>query len=1257
MYPFVVMQWNCSGFRSHIHELRRFLDLCSVNPDVICVQETFLKAKHVHRINGYSILRQDSDHATHYGLAILLKEGISHTLLQLEEVPGMERQGIEVSTDNGKLKIINVYISPSSSVTKDQLSMLFSDRRCIVVGDYNAHSRVWKSGKTDRRGADLEEVVMEKDLVVLNTGQPTLNPRVGSVKDSVIDLSIATKDVALRCTHSVLNTSLGSNHKVAITRVDEVADVEENAGLHRWNLKKADWKVFREVSKHRIHDGIISDDFDASFQVFLEEMHETASSAIPERKVTSRGVKRHKPLLFWNDNCTQAIYTRNRLRNKAARSKNLDDQINFKEQQDRSRKIISDTAKQRWEDFCSTLDSQSKLGPVWGMARRMNGAAAQRSIPTLTSEGREAVTNIDKANLLAETYAKTSSTDNYSDAFRRYVDASVGCSVLDPPPTTVTTDADVESLNDSFSLRELKEAIRGAKKNRSPGEDKIPYEMIQNLHRSSLKVLLKIYNGVWRNGSLPGDWKHAIILPIPKPSKDATKPESYRPISLTSCLCKIMERMVTNRLQWFVESKELLTKDQAGFRKNRSTIDQIIRLQDKINKSLKSQHHVIGIFIDFEKAYDMLHVPTLMRKVRDLGVVGNMYAWIQDFLTDRTFQVKVGAELSVRCLQKNGTPQGSVISPLLFLIMINDIPRDEGTEMSLFADDSALFTAGANLKLLQKRAQRSLDLVYRWCEENGFKISTAKTTAVVFSNNRQGVGDVVLKVNNQKIEVSTTAKFLGVIFDCRLTWNAHIDYVVTKCRKRLGLLRSVSGNRWGAGKKSLLMLYRALIRPVLDYGAVAFCTASDTQRKKMETIQAQALRICCGAAHGTATTAVQNECGEMPLHLRWLGESLKAGVKIITTKDHVAEDAMKDHWTIHYDRYPVGKEPLYTRTKDFFDSCFQECKGPVLQKSPPWRNGNIEVDLSLTRTIDKRTMSPEIQKMYALELIDRYRHHTCIYTDGSRYEDTSAAAVVIPDIGYRRILRLADSSSVYATELTAIRDAIDWISEHRTQQMDTFAIFTDSLSAAESVKVQTSDSRPTLMMEVIDSINKLGRTNVNLVWIPSHVGIRGNEEADAAAKEGLNLPTVNSTSYIERNEMFAKIKLYVNNRWQKEYTDDPKGAFYKNIEPLVSTRIKYTDAPRKLEVQITRLRLGKVLLNQWLHQMDLHPDGNCDECNVPDTIDHLLLECCRKNISQTIHDKCQELGIPCTTINILKISGLQKEVVRLISEFNHGKIL
>ena len=143
----------------------------------------------------------------------------------------------------------------------------------------------------------------------------------------------------------------------------------------------------------------------------------------------------------------------------------------------------------------------------------------------------------------------------------------------------------------------------------------------------------------------------------------------------------------------------------------------------------------------------------------------------------------------------------------------------------LFADVSAIFAGGKNKTLLINKIQKSLDQVSLWCNKNGFKISISKTTAVLFSKSRKST-EINLEINGKKIQHCTTAKILRVIFDKKLTWRAHIEYAANKCTQRLGLLRTVSDNKCGCSKKTLLMLYRTLIRSILDYGAVAFSSAN-----------------------------------------------------------------------------------------------------------------------------------------------------------------------------------------------------------------------------------------------------------------------------------------------------------------------------------------------------------------------------------------------------------------------------------------------
>src|SRR6218665_1758613 len=205
----------------------------------------------------------------------------------------------------------------------------------------------------------------------------------------------------------------------------------------------------------------------------------------------------------------------------------------------------------------------------------------------------------------------------------------------------------------------------------------------------------------------------------------------------------------------------LFTKNQSRFRKYKSTIDQIIKLQDKILKKLKNKEDLLAIFIDFERAFDMLHIPTLLRKLQNYGIVGNVANFITNFLSNRTFQVKVGTEFSNKFPQENGTPQGSVISPLLFLIMINDIPSGpDGVDMSLFADDSAVYFGSTNTKLLVNKIQQSMNAISNWCNENGFKISINKTTGVLFTNkNKSNIPKIKINIGNEDIKIEDKVKF------------------------------------------------------------------------------------------------------------------------------------------------------------------------------------------------------------------------------------------------------------------------------------------------------------------------------------------------------------------------------------------------------------------------------------------------------------------------------------------------------------------
>ena len=173
------------------------------------------------------------------------------------------------------------------------------------------------------------------------------------------------------------------------------------------------------------------------------------------------------------------------------------------------------------------------------------------------------------------------------------------------------------------------------------GCDHIHYQFLKHLPFRFLDSLLRIFNQVWHTGILPDSWKEAIVIPIPKPGKDTTNPANYRPIDLTSCICKTMERKFNDRLVWFLEKNKLIATVQSGFRKQRGTLDHLVRFETFIREAFIKKEYVVSVFFDFESAYDTTWKYEIMNDLHDFGVRGHLAYFISAFLNERQFRVRV----------------------------------------------------------------------------------------------------------------------------------------------------------------------------------------------------------------------------------------------------------------------------------------------------------------------------------------------------------------------------------------------------------------------------------------------------------------------------------------------------------------------------------------------------------------------------------------------------------------------------------------
>lgn len=1095
-----VFQWNANGIRSRTAEFRNYLSDNSNRPDIICLQETNLKPDQEFRLSGYNVVRRDSN-SLKGGVAVYIHSAISYTVLQTTD--NICNVGISVKSNGTDLNLINIYNPPGSTIDKNEYISLLNLPNVLIFGDFNAWSPLWGSRVGNKAGSVFEEIFDYCDLAVLNTGQTTYTHYNGN--ETVIDISLASKNLALRCNWGVITNSLGSDHRPIQVVIDKSIDREEIA-RERFNARKADWGKFEMHCADKLSNNCSDNDLGIFYDNITTAIISSASASIPISKTSHRP----KSVPYWNKECSSVVKSRNRAHKVLKRCNSHTNNIKYKQSKAKARYTIKLAQRQYWRNYCDGLNHDTKLSSVWRMAKRMTGSHSQSSMPNLMHNNVNYTTSLDKANIIAQTLAHTCSDDNYTDKFKSHK-SKKECdwdSQQVREESAVNGD-DTEALNAPFTRAELKAAIRQSRADSSPGEDCISYNMIKHMPSSSRKVLLSFYNRLWEEGRVMEQWKQSVVMPVIKQGKDASSPLSYRPIALTSVLCKINERLISNRLTWFLTRYTLINPVQSGFRSHRSTIDHLTRLADQIYKSYSVGHYTVATFIDFSNAFDMLWKRGLLYKLSKLGIRGNMYEWINGFLSDRSVRVRVGNCLSDRCSLENGTPQGSVLSPLLFLIMINDTPSggDHSSYGSLFADDSAVWRSGSNLSYLLKKQQETLNTIITWCDNWGFKLNEAKTVSIIFTRKHKVTNSTKLTVCGKDLQFVDSTKFLEFVFDSRLSWSQHIQYVLDKSKSKVNLLRSLSGQTWGADKVSLLRIYRTLIRSRLEYGSVVLHTASNSTMNRLVSVHNQCLRIITGCIRSTSTAAMENECGEPPLHLRIYEQQLKFAVKVKASIDNPAKETLVDSWQNHYCKQAkkdntFTNKSLFSITHTFLESV-GDIEAESVQPEPPWILLPPDYDLGLLQTVNK-SQNPEIIYQIARDSMCQYDTHLQIYTDGSKTTDNrTGAAVHIPEYDYNQAIGLPGHCSVFAAELVGIMFAVNWLLVTAANIHKPIVIFTDSVSSIRALKSLHSSSYLSLLQCILSRFDQLRRRFIYPIvisWVPAHCSIRGNEAADTVAK-------------------------------------------------------------------------------------------------------------------------------------------------------------
>ena len=406
----------------------------------------------------------------------------------------------------------------------------------------------------------------------------------------------------------------------------------------------------------------------------------------------------------------------------------------------------------------------------------------------------------------------------------------------------------------STSYTEVDNTISSLKNTSATGWDGIPTSIIKLAKHVIIPLIVHIFNLSVASGIFPKAFKKALIHPIYK-AGDSTVINNYRPISVLSTVSKIFEKLLNARLVNYLDSNNLISNNQYGFRKGKSTADAVLDLTTSIVKGFDGNQKVIGLFLDLSKAFDTVSIPKLLDRLDRMGIRGVVNNIFLSYLTDRAQCVVIDDIVSTEEIINIGVPQGSVLGPTLFLIYVNELSNLSipNCKIVSYADDTALLIHGRSWSEARNLVESSLATVHNWLTYNKLTLNLEKTKFVTFAphNNTLPSSPISIKAHIKNC-VSTSQcncinlchtthiKYLGVWFDETLSWKEHIDVMCKRLRKMVyifKILRSI------LGYSSLIGVYYALVQSILSYCIIAWGGIGKTKMLRLERTQRYILKV------------------------------------------------------------------------------------------------------------------------------------------------------------------------------------------------------------------------------------------------------------------------------------------------------------------------------------------------------------------------------------------------------------------------------
>lgn len=1054
-----ICYWNCSSVKQRGRDLEKLV----YETDIMMLQETNVEN---FKCPGYKTYTNPCSE-THHGQLILVKQGVTHRLIDAKRFNREDRevQIMECEVRKRKWTLVNLYVGNDSAKKEEDWDFLEElgqlSERVMIVGDFNARSVTWGNVRDNIQGKALEKAMVESSFSILNGTYMTRIAQRNGEDDSNIDLALITAGLEVLTKWQALSDH-GSDHLPCSVMI---------------NCHEGKDEVCRRKKPFRYGKD--------SGSIVLQKIRRKVWAARPTQ---SNFVQ--PP--YWNP-VLEELWLQKRMSTRAWHRARKSDKVSDKEKNTLRERMKRDgrlfresanEAKQmRWEQYVTEVSSEKALHKFWKLHRKMKGLRTDvGSVSVKDENDRLLETDEAKGRAFLERYIKQTHHGNKEER------ANIRATMKTAVPEGL--------YGEGVTVQEVKQVISGTKDS-AAGPDGVRYSHFKDADEEDLQGMVEDFNESLATGKIPEEWLHSYLMPLPKPGKDHSNIKGYRIITMQNTYGKILEKIVAKRLANYLEREKLLPDGLGSYRPGKDTCTNTAVLAFDVFEGFQRKEETVMAAIDLEDAYNRVDYGKLMDLLMEMNVDPWLVQWISEALFERKVALRSGRWMSDPVEIASGLPQGSALSPVLFNIYTSKIARIDVSgagRILTFADDVMVYGQGRDRLAVGRMLQDGLNRVADWCEEYNAVINPEKAQVIWCSLNNRIVKEPTPPIvfDHSLIDRQHELKYLGITLDRTLSFRKHIDNVAVRAQKGINVVKTLASA--GIQQRVLFLLMQLVVLSVIDYG-LGILSLSKTQIDRLERVQNAAMRAVLGCTKDTHVVCMRYILDLASIRVRHKVAQVKLYLNVLGDPKHPLHGSLS---SIKGKRIKRGSSWMAEAEESLRKVCDIEeiCSGREWFELSPDCRSLANVHITMGR--ERRECAAVINDNDIRQLIEEHSkpEDPVIYTDGSvRRGERSGWGFVV----YSRNKRVHSMSgaierttSSMKMEIEAVTRALGWLQDARPRTTH-LIIVTDSQSILRRVE------KGLLRSEWMNPIQHTSLRAITWIFCPGHSGVKGNEEADRLA--------------------------------------------------------------------------------------------------------------------------------------------------------------